>query len=70
MCRWLDPVVFVFAAAYDSLDVERLKSSSDKPRKDGNIDWEASGDTRLSPWNPRQWARLFLGFHGWRKKRN
>jgi hypothetical protein len=66
--RWLDPAVFVLAAAFDTLDVERAKAASDAPAREGSIAWNASKDLGISPWNPRQWARLFLGFHGWRRR--
>ena len=67
-CRWLDPAIFVLAAAFNTLDVERARAATDVPKREGSIGWSASKDLRLSPWNPKQWARLFLGFHGWRRR--
>ena len=67
-CRWLDPVIFVMGAAFDTLDVERARVATDTPKREGSIGWSASEDLRLSPWNPKQWASLFLGFHGWRRR--
>jgi len=67
-CRWLDPVIFVMGAAFDTLDVERARVATDTPKREGSIGWSASEDLRLSPWNPKQWARLILGFHGWRRR--
>lgn len=58
--------MFVLAAAFNSLDVERARAATDPPKRAGSIGWSAAEDLGLSPWNPKQWVRLFLGFHGWR----
>lgn len=61
--------MFVLAAAYDTLDVERARASEAAAlKRKGKVDWSAAEDLSVSPWNPKQWARLFLGFHGWPRR--
>jgi len=67
-CRWLNPAIFVLAAAFDSLDHEASRLSAWKARAvhQEQIHWsDVEQEAQPGLRGAKSWARKIWRFHGW-----